>query len=650
MGYRSQQGAAQLFGLPVQPRRFQVLGQPRPCQGLGQWLAERSEQAPALAAELLALTGADTEQPQGPVIHRQRPPPPSTKGQGPGAQPRRLVMLPGPVGRRALGLGELRRTTGLDFPSTLPVAVDQADTQLVATIQMLGRGADHRLPVSGGSQLARQVQELAGFLLGIAQGLQLPALAGRQIAGQRGHEQEEQQGQHILFPLDGQGEVRRNEQEVITEKGQRRASQGRPQAAAHRHQQHRGEEHQGDVRQRQDTGHPPGQGAGQEGGQDCQDVVEPDQRMLDPQARLMGLGLAVQDIDLQAIGIAQQARRQAATEPAPAPAAPGLPHQQQAGATLRGVLDQGLGHLAGTQQDHFPAQALGQLLSGLQAQACLLVAQPAVIHMHQAPGQVATLSHTAGVTYQPLGLGIAVDTHQQPPAHRRCRLPQLAIALGQVVVHLGGGGLHRQFAQGGEVGLGEKCIDGRPRLLRHVDLAVPQTLQQLSGRQVHQQQLIGLLQHPVRQGFAHLDPGNAAHLVIEAFQVLDIDRGEDVDPGRQQLLNVLPALGVPAARGIAVGQFVHQYQLGLGLEQAVEVHFLQQYATVFRTHQGLLGQPAQQGFGLGAAVGLHHPGKHLDPLAQLAMGRLEHGVGLANPGGGAQEHLEPAAAVPWQLG
>ncbi|KPW90336.1 peptidyl-prolyl cis-trans isomerase [Pseudomonas syringae pv. coryli] len=75
--------------------------------------------------------------------------------------------------------------------------------------------AEHRFTVSGGSHLARQVEQLTGLFLGIAQRLQLPALACRELAGQGRHQQEEQQRQHVFFALDVQGKARRNEQKVI---------------------------------------------------------------------------------------------------------------------------------------------------------------------------------------------------------------------------------------------------------------------------------------------------------------------------------------------------------------------------------------------------------------------------------------------------
>ena len=70
-------------------------------------------------------------------------------------------------------------------------------------------------------------------------------------------------------------------------------------------------------------------------------------------------------------------------------------------------------------------------------------------------------------------------------------------------------------------------------------------------------------------GFSHIEAvHNAAHLIVETFQVLDVDRSEDVDAGGEQFLNVLPALGVATAGGVAVGQFVHQHQGRPGREQA----------------------------------------------------------------------------------
>ncbi|MCY1356858.1 hypothetical protein D9M69_433240 [compost metagenome] len=330
---------------------------------------------------------------------------------------------------------------------------------------------------------------------------------------------------------------------------------------------------------------------------------------------LMRLVIAVENVDFQPARITQQTRRQPATEQTSAQTRPGLAHQHQAGAAFGGMLDQGFRHFTGAQQHHFAAQALGQLLGALQVHAGLLITNAAVVHVHQAPGQVPPLGHATGMTHQALGLGIAVDPYQQTPAHGRRRLPQLTIPLGQIVIDLSRRGLHRQFAQGRQVGLGKERIDGRPRLLRHIDLAIAQSLQQFPWWQVDQQQFVGFLQYPVRQGFADLHAGDAAHLIVEAFQMLDVDRGVHIDAGGEQFLNVLPAFFVTTAGCVGVRQFVDQHQLGFGEEQTVEVHFFEQHATVLGAYQRLLRQAAEQCFGFGPAVGFDDAGNDFHPLA-----------------------------------
>ncbi len=213
-----------------------------------------------------------------------------------------------------------------------------------------------------------------------------------------------------------------------------------------------------------------------------------------------------------------------------------------------------------------------------------------------------------------------------------------------------GGGLHRQFTQRGEVGLREERIDRRPRLFRHVDLALAQALQQLARRQVDEDDLVGLLQHPVRHRLADLHAGDVADLVVEALQVLDVDRCVDVDSRRQQLLDVLPALGVAAAGNVAVGQFVDQGQRRRVGEETVEVHFLQFHPSILEAAQRLLRHACEEGLGFRPRVGLDHPGAQFHALAQLGLGGLQHGEGLAHPRRRAEKDFQAAAPVSGQVG
>ncbi|CAH0282639.1 hypothetical protein SRABI112_03964 [Pseudomonas mediterranea] len=167
VGHRGQQGAAQLLGLAVQARRFEVLSQLRPGQRLGQRPAEGRQPAPTLAAQGAVVFRTHAQQRQRSTFHRQRPPPPAPGRQRPGPGAGRLVVLPGPVGRRAFGLGERQRLGGLDLPATLAISIEQAQLQVVPAIEVLRSGADHRLAVGGSRELAGQIEQFASFLLGV---------------------------------------------------------------------------------------------------------------------------------------------------------------------------------------------------------------------------------------------------------------------------------------------------------------------------------------------------------------------------------------------------------------------------------------------------------------------------------------------------
>ena len=56
--------------------------------------------------------------------------------------------------------------------------------------------------------------------------------------------------------------------------------------------------------------------------------------------------------------------------------------------------------------------------------------------------------------------------------------------------------------------------------------------------------------------------GKLTHRVGSAFDVLDVERGEDIDPEIQQLQYVLITFGMTRARRVGVSQFIDQHELG----------------------------------------------------------------------------------------
>ena len=120
-----------------------------------------------------------------------------------------------------------------------------------------------------------------------------------------------------------------------------------------------------------------------------------------------------------------------------------------------------------------------------------------------------------------------------------------------------------ELAQCRQVALAEVVGQRRVDALRRVDVAVSQPAPQRFRRDVDQLDLVGGAHDLVGHRLLLLDAGDLGDDVVEAFQVLDVDRRDHGDAGVEQLLDVLPALGVLAARGVGVGELVDQHDLRL---------------------------------------------------------------------------------------
>src|SRR5659263_290132 len=131
--------------------------------------------------------------------------------------------------------------------------------------------------------------------------------------------------------------------------------------------------------------------------------------------------------------------------------------------------------------------------------------------------------------------------------------------------------------------------------------------------------------------------------VVERLQVLDVHRGDDLDAGGQQFLDVLPTLLVPGPGHVGVRQLVDERHLGVAGEHRVDVHLGERRPPV---GDRAPREDLQPGDGLGRAsptVGLdegHHGVRSaLPPPATL----VEHGEGLADSGRGTEVHAQLAA-------
>ena len=153
------------------------------------------------------------------------------------------------------------------------------------------------------------------------------------------------------------------------------------------------------------------------------------------------------------------------------------------------------------------------------------------------------------------------DEHEDPLGHRllaqrvehRGRPPRLDV-LGELA--------QDELAERGQVLEPEEVLERRVDARRRVDLAVAEPLLERLGREVDEHDLVGLVEDPVGERLAHANAGQLEDLVVEALEVLDVDRRGDVDPGREDLVDVLVALAVARLGQVRVGELVDERELG----------------------------------------------------------------------------------------
>jgi hypothetical protein len=110
-------------------------------------------------------------------------------------------------------------------------------------------------------------------------------------------------------------------------------------------------------------------------------------------------------------------------------------------------------------------------------------------------------------------------------------------------------------------------------LVRHVSLAVLQSLDQVVRIQIDQLDVVGLVDDRIRHRLAHADAGDARDDVVQTFDVLDIERGVDIDAGRDQFIDIHVAFRMPAARRVGVREFVDDRDRRVSREKCRDVEF-----------------------------------------------------------------------------
>ena len=263
------------------------------------------------------------------------------------------------------------------------------------------------------------------------------------------------------------------------------------------------------------------------------------------------------------------------------------------------------------------------------------------------------LGRAPGAAHEPLGARIGLDECEEALADRLRevggqRVLARADGLGHQALGLDllGHLAQRDLAERREVLDPEEAVQRGIDALGLVDLARAQAREQRLGAEVDEDDLVGPAEHRVGDGLAHAGSAELGDLVVERLEVLDVDGGEHVDAGVEQVLDVLVALLVLEARRVGVRQLVDQRHLRRASQDGGEVHVGQVGPAVGHAPLGDDRDARRRGRGLLAPVRLEQADDDVAPGLLLCVPLEQHPVGLADPRRHAEVDRVVAAARP----
>ncbi len=185
----------------------------------------------------------------------------------------------------------------------------------------------------------------------------------------------------------------------------------------------------------------------------------------------------------------------------------------------------------------------------------LCAAPPLDIKRH--PWAMQAVGQSLGVADETGRARVVADANKDALACRPRALDGAGLHLGeQLLVHALGGATQSEFAERGKICRRKEILKRAFGLLGNVDFAFLQALNQIVRCEVDQLDGVGTIEDGVRHRLAHTHTRDLCDHVIETFDVLDVDRGIDVDAVAHQLFDIEIALGVAAAFDVGVRKFI----------------------------------------------------------------------------------------------
>ena len=166
------------------------------------------------------------------------------------------------------------------------------------------------------------------------------------------------------------------------------------------------------------------------------------------------------------------------------------------------------------------------------------------------------------------------------------------------------------------------------------------------GRRIHHFDFVGFEQKFLRHAVGRALAGDALHRVLLLADVLQVDRGDDRDAAIEQLLHVLPAMRIAAARRIVERQAVDQARARMPAENGRQVDHVPHLAGMLLAHRRDDFEIGQDGLQIGRQIALQGADHHVLPALLAAAPLVEHAERFAHARRVAEEDLQAPAPFP----
>ena len=303
----------------------------------------------------------------------------------------------------------------------------------------------------------------------------------------------------------------------------------------------------------------------------------------------------------------------------------------------------GTGNGLALEEDNLRREIFRKADVGLKTAALLGIKLFAVADMEDKELRVDALGNACATGDELLGGGTGAHADGDAFLHLPVVSEALATEIGIQAAIDGAGNLAEgELAQGHQVATTEEVAESAIGAVLGIDVAALHPGLQGLRREVGHDDLIGTLEHPIGNGFADRDAGDALNGGPEAFNVLDVDGGENVDAGGEQFEHILVAFAVAAAVDVGVGQLVNQDDGGPAGKDGIDIHLLEDGALVLELAAGDAFQLAGELGDAFATVGFNDAGNDVLAATGATLGLAQHAVGFAHAGGVAEKDLEDA--------